>query len=306
MTASDPIRVFIHGNPPQELRDALALADIPVVDEVAGANFLIWSTWKVEELAAFLHPGIRWVQFPSAGVNAWLEAGLLTPDRTWLSASGAFAPAVASHAVASLLSAIHRIPEFATATTWKRREFRPLSQRRVAILGMGGIGTEIARQLKALGVTEVRGVVRNKRALQHADRVTTLDDETWCEGIDDIVNVLPATEATRGVIDAKVLAHLPHDGIVVNVGRGEAIVDADALAALESDALGGLVLDVTDPEPLPDDHPYWADPRVVITAHSANPSAMATPAFVERAITNVTRAQAGQPLDGVVDLDQGY
>lgn len=300
------VRVFVYGNPPQELLDALAQADIPVVDEVAGANFLVWNSWKVDELAAFLHPGIRWVQFPSAGINAWLNAGLITPDRMWLSASGAFAPAVALHAVASLLTGIHRIPEFAAATTWERLEYRPITQRKVAILGMGGIGVEIARHLKALGVEEIRGVVRTKRPLENADVVTTLDDPAWCEGVDDIINVLPATTVTRHVINAEVLAHLPADGTVVNVGRGEAIEDDAALAALENGALGALVLDVTDPEPLPDEHPYWSNPRVIITAHSANPSAMATPAFVDRALANVLAAQAGDSLVGVVDLEQGY
>ncbi len=313
MTATPPtapdatnVRVFVSGNPSPELSAALSGAQATTVDDPAQATYLVWNSFKNRELADVLHPGIRWVQLPSAGINHWRDVGVLDRDRTWLSAAGAYSGPVAAHAVASYLAAIHRIPEFATATTWERLEFRPLHLRRVAILGLGGIGTEIARQLQGLGVREVRGVVRNQRDDPHADSVTTLDDPQWRTGIDDIINVLPATPATRHVIDAEVLAALPADGIVVNVGRGEAIKDDDALAALENDDLGGMVLDVTDPEPLPDDHPYWRDNRVAITAHSANPSAVAAPAFIERVITNIERAQSGQPLLGVVDIDHGY
>lgn len=300
------VRVFTAGNPPAELIDALKVARVKVVDDPAEATFLIWNSIKTKELAETLHPGIKWVQLPSAGVNLWLNTGVLDNERTWLSAAGAYSAAVASHAVAGYLAAIHRIPDFAAATTWQALQFRPLSLRRVAILGLGGIGAEIARQLQALGVAEVRGVVRNHREEPHADTVTTLTNPAWPEGIDDIINVLPATPATAGIIDAHVISHLPTDGIIVNVGRGEAIVDDDALAALANDRLGGMVLDVTDPEPLPDDHPYWRDDRVVITAHSANPTVVATPAFVERAMTNIQRASQGEPLLGVVDVEHGY
>lgn len=305
-SAAQPVRVFVYGKTLPELDEAFATAGIPIVTDVGAANYLVWNSFKNTELAEVLHPGIRWVQLPSAGINHWLEAGVLDEDRTWLSAAGAYSGPVAAHAVASYLAAIHRLPEFGAATTWERREFRPLTLRRVAILGLGGIGLEVARQLQALGVAEVRGVVRNQREEPHTDRVTTLADPTWAEGIDDIINVLPATAVTRHIIDATVLGHLPADGIVVNVGRGEAIKNDDALAALKNGALGGMVLDVTDPEPLPDDHPYWRDDRVIITCHSANPTVVATPAFVERTVTNIERAQAGDPLLGVVDIKHGY
>src|SRR5690625_2065437 len=208
-SAAAPVRVFVYGKTSPELDEAFATAEIPIVADVEAANYLVWNSFKNTELTQVLHPGIRWVQLPSAGINKWLDAGVLDSDRTWLSAAGAYAGPVAAHAVASYLAAIHRIPEFATATTWERLEFRPLHLRRVAILGLGGIGTEIARQLRALGVREVRGVVRNQRDDPHADTVTTLDDPQWRTGIDDIINVRPATTATRHVINGEVLDALP-------------------------------------------------------------------------------------------------
>src|SRR5690625_332625 len=223
MTASTPtaphatdVRVFVYGKPSPELTEALNDAQATTVDDPVQAIYLVWNSFKNHALRDVLHPGIRWVQLPSAGINHWRDVGVLDGDRTWLSAAGAYSGPVAAHAVASYLAAIHRIPEFATATTWERLEFRPLHLRRVAILGLGGIGTEIARQLQALGVREVRGVVRNQRHDPHADSVTTLDDPQWRTGIDDIINVLPATSATRHVIDAEVLAALPAYGSVVN------------------------------------------------------------------------------------------
>lgn len=299
-------RVYVYGNAPAELTEALTRAPVQVVDQPDGADFVVWNSFDTDELCDVLVPANRWVQLPSAGINHWGDAGVLDRERTWLSAAGAYSGPVAAHGVASYLAAIHRIPEFATATSWQRLQFRPLTERSAVILGLGGIGTEVARQLRALGISRVCGVVRNQREIPEVDEVMTLDDPRWHDGVDDIINVLPATSATRRIIDARVLASLPADGIVVNIGRGEAIVDDDALAALKNDALGGMVLDVTDPEPLPDDHPYWRDDRVVITGHSANPTDVATRDFVARALENVERAAAGRELLGVVDLDQGY
>src|SRR5690625_5212112 len=162
-SAAAPVRVFVYGKTSPELDEAFATAEIPIVADVEAANYLVWNSFKNTELAQVLHPGIRWVQLPSAGINHWLDAGVLDQDRTWLSAAGAYSGPVAAHAVAGYLAAIHRLPEFGAATTWERREFRPLTLRRVAIRGLAGIRLENARQPQPRGGGEARGPGRHQR-----------------------------------------------------------------------------------------------------------------------------------------------
>src|SRR5699024_4994303 len=306
MTKDQPLAVHVHGKAPLELEEYITASGARLTSDIADAEFLVWNSLSAEGLTELLHPGIRWVQLPSAGINKWIDGGVIDAERSWASAAGAYSDVVADHAVALLLSAIHRVPEHANARSWKRLEFRPLNERRVVITGLGGIGRAIAQRLRALGVAEVRGVVRNDRVDGSVDRVTTLSDPTWHVSVDDIINVLPSTPETRGVINAEVLASLPGDGSLINVGRGGAIVDDDVLAALSNDELGGVFLDVTDPEPLPDSRPYWRDERVVVTSHSANPSRVATRTFIQRVLENISRAADDEPLLGLIDVESGY
>jgi phosphoglycerate dehydrogenase-like enzyme len=102
------------------------------------------------------------------------------------------------------------------------------------------------------------------------------------------------------------LSRMRSDAWLINVARGS-LVDTEALVtALAEERIGGAALDVTDPEPLPDDHPLFSDPRAVVTSHCANPQHLLVPALARRVRENVRRYLAGEPLEGVVDLAAGY
>jgi glyoxylate/hydroxypyruvate reductase A len=178
------------------------------------------------------------------------------------------------------------------------------AERRVGILGLGELGTHAAGLLRGLGFP-VMGWTRRPRQVEG---VETFHGEAGLHDMaarsDILVCLLPLTPATRGLVDSKLLARLPHGAYVINGARGAHVVDSDLLAALDNGQVAAAALDVFDPEPLPPDHPFWAHPKVVMTPHAASitiPSS-AAPQVVE----NIHRARAGQPLINLVDFGAGY
>ena len=123
---------------------------------------------------------------------------------------------------------------------------------------------------------------------------------------DAVVVALALTAETRHVIDASVLEAMPEHAMLVNVGRGGHIDTEALVAALAAGSIGGAALDVTDPEPLPDGHPLWDEPRCLITPHVGNTPEMGAPLLESRVRENVSRFAIGRPLLGPVDVDAGY
>lgn len=239
-------------------------------------------------------------------------------NRTWTCTKGIYGPACAELALALILAAARIVHYHARRTSWiPRREISTMSSdqsaapRRVAgttavIIGTGGIGLALAEMLEPLKV-RVIGVNRSGREIDGIDRVASVGelDEVLGKG-DWIVLAAPSTPETRHLIDAERLGLMRSDAWLVNVARGN-LVDTDALVnALRAGKIGGAALDVTEPEPLPEDHPLWKLENVIITSHTANTAAMALPdlsALVER---NTRRFSRGEPLEGVIDPQVGY
>jgi phosphoglycerate dehydrogenase-like enzyme len=176
----------------------------------------------------------------------------------------------------------------------------------VTIVGAGGIGRALIPMLVPLGARVV-AVNRSGRPVDGADRTVGVAElDTVLPGTDHVVVAAPSTPDSRHLIDGARLAALKPTSWLVNVARGE-LVDTDALvAALRDGVIAGAALDVTDPEPLPDGHPLWTEPRAIITPHSANPGPLSERALAERVADNIARRIAGAPLLGRVDLDAGY
>jgi D-3-phosphoglycerate dehydrogenase len=176
----------------------------------------------------------------------------------------------------------------------------------VAIVGAGGIGREIIARLAGWN-TEIIAVTRRGRPVEGAASTLPAErtDEVW--GVADfIVLAAPATARTRHLVGRDQLAAMRSDAWLINVARGS-LVDHDALAgAVRDHEIAGAALDVTEPEPLPDDHPLWQEPRVLITPHVANPPEAVARALRERVRENVERLAAGRDLVGRIDPDAGY
>jgi D-2-hydroxyacid dehydrogenase (NADP+) len=244
----------------------------PAAEEVADMlddqAILVTHAWE----SSFLTPKLRWIQSVSAGVEQFPVMDLRSAGVALTSARGVHAPQVAEHAFALLLALTRGVG--VAMRDAGRREWRPrmadeLTDRTMAVLGLGVIGEEIARRASAWGM-DVIGIKANPTDYAGVARLVEGPDRTVeiCEQADVVVCVLPANDRTIGLVGAEALSALGA-GWIVNVGRG-GVVDEQALVdALDTGVLRGAGLDVFATEPLPETSPLWDHPRVVVTPHTA-------------------------------------
>jgi len=193
---------------------------------------------------------------------------------------------------------------FQRAADWHPMEAPSTPARRVGIAGIGAIGGAIARTVAGLGF-DVAGWSRGGHKLPGI--ASFAGAEGWVPFLartDILICVLPLTEATRGILDARAFAAMPAGGFVVNIARGGHVVDADLLAALDRGHLAHATLDVTDPEPLPAGHRFWGHPKITLTPHIASLTDPRT--AVPQVVDNFRRFRAGKPLINRVDRANGY
>jgi glyoxylate/hydroxypyruvate reductase A len=190
------------------------------------------------------------------------------------------------------------------ARVWEEIPQLPAEARQVGILGLGVLGRDAAEKLKPFGF-RLAGWSRSPKSITG---VTCFHGsgglDAFLGGTDILVCLLPLTAETTGILNGETFARLPPGAAVINVGRGKQLVEADLLAALDSGQIGGATLDVFQNEPLPEDHPFWAHPRVFMTPHIAS---MTVPQSAVRAVVaNIQRLESGEALQHVVDLKRGY
>ena len=190
------------------------------------------------------------------------------------------------------------------ARVWRELDQQNAAERRVGILGLGELGQDAAKKLKALGF-DVAGWSRSEKAVEGVRSYAGAAGLAPLLGRSEIiVCLLPLTAETEGILNKRTLALLPKGAALVNAARGAHLVEEDLLAALASGQISAAVLDVFREEPLPVDHPFWHHPRVVVTPHIAaftNP-ATASPIILD----NIRRFEEGRPLLNRVDPARGY
>ena len=186
---------------------------------------------------------------------------------------------------------------------WEELPAPDTAERCIGILGLGELGSAVARALSGLGFP-VMGWSRRQRDLAGVETFFGKGLRSMIRRTDILVCLLPLTDATRGIIDADLLADLPHGAYVINGARGAHVVDADLLRALDNGHVAGAALDVFEPEPLPRDHPYWGHPRVFVTPHAASITIASSAA--SQVVENIHLARAGRRLINLVDFAAGY
>jgi phosphoglycerate dehydrogenase-like enzyme len=266
--------------------------------------------------AAARAPGLRWVQATAAGAGEQVHAAGLPREAlqrvTVTTAGGVHAVPLAEFAIFGLLAIakdVRRLVRDQTARTWgPKRATRELRGETLFVVGLGGIGLEVARLAKAFGMRTV-GFKRTRPATPPpwTDEVRTSDQlgDTIHEA-DAVVLSLPATPATTGLIDRAAVARMRPGAILVNVGRG-AVIDEDALIeALRERRIAGAVLDVTTREPLPASSPLWELDNVLLSPHTAALSPHEDERVVARFVENLHRYLAGEPLRNVVQPGNWY
>ena len=288
------------------LRDAVIGGGGEVVD-VARASALIWGAAHdaegLRDVLASLD-NVRWVQLPFAGIENFVP--YLDTLRLWTSGKGVYAEPVAELCLAFLLSGLRHIIGYARTDHWSVDHGRNLFDARVVIVGGGGIAESLVELLCPFRVriTVVRARVAPMAGVHEVVGRDRLHDVL--AGADAVVLACALTPHTERMVGDVEFALMRNDAWVVNVGRGR-LIDTNALVrALESGAIGGAALDVTDPEPLPADHPLWRLSNCVITPHVGNTREMAVPLLSARVRENCRRWIAGAPLIGAVDVSLGY
>ncbi len=304
--------------------DLDALRDSPVGDRIRLAASVADAMRLAPEAGAIVGfcdsalldaaPHVSWVQIFWAGAERCLAAdGIARGEIVLTNMQKMSSPVIAEHAIALTLALARGLPRFAAAMTegaWARDErstagMTDIAGKTMLVLGLGGIGTEVARRADALGMRVIATRNSRREGPAFVDYVGLADEtlELAAEA-DVIVNALPLTEQTRGLLDAAFFEVL-QGAYLVNIGRGATVNTDDLVAALESGKVAGAGLDVTDPEPLPADHPLWSMDNVLISPHVA-----ARGGGHERhrvlALENIRRYFAGESLYNVVDPDKGY
>ena len=281
------------GELPDNVEVALVSPDAGPIPDLARVDLIVpvdrTRQPLIDSLAAVGRP--RVIQTLSAGVD-WL-VGRVPEGVTVCNARGVFDVSLGEWVVGAILATqrgLLRARDAQATGTWTSFEPGELAGRRVVILGYGSIGTAVAARLRPFGV-EIVGVARTAR--DGALGLPDLDDVLPTAEI--LVNLLPLTGETIGLLDARRLALLPDGALVVNAGRGRTVDTAALVAELERGRLRA-VLDVTDPEPLPPGHPLWPLPNVLITPHIAGNSPAAIVRAYALAGDQVRRFAAGEPL----------
>jgi len=274
---------------------------------LADAEALVWAAPRDPEAlrhALIDAPDLAWVQLPFAGIETFFD--LVDDDRVWTCGKGVYAEPVAELALALALAGLRHVGAYARAIEWSRPHGRNLIGANVTILGGGGITEHLLRLLRPFDCHVT--VVRNRVAeMDGADDV--LEPDRYVDalaGADVVFVALALTPETEGMISRSELEQMSSHAWIINVARGRHIVTDDLVWALQHGVIGGAALDVTDPEPLPADHPLWSLPNCIITPHVGNTPEMAIPLLSERITTNVRRFADGEPLVGLVHHDLGY
>jgi len=187
---------------------------------------------------------------------------------------------------------------------WRERPQPNAAGRRVGVLGMGELGRDAALKLSVLGF-DVAGWSRTERRLPGIACFHAAEGlRALLARSEILVCLLPLTPATEGILDARLFAGLPRGAAIVNCARGLHLVEADLVAALDSGQVSAAILDVFRDEPLPPQHPFWSDPRILVTPHVA--AATHAPTAAPVVADNVRRLRQGRPLLHLVDRERGY
>lgn len=294
--------------------ELLALAEGQArADQLAGAQAVI-GLCDADTLAAA--PKLHWIQTLNVGVESCVgvpglaERGILLTNMQRTSA----AP-IAEHAIALMLALGRGLPEAVRqqqAGQWNReavirQPMREVGGRTLLVVGLGGIGTEVARRAHGLGMRVIATRNSSREGPDFVEKVGLSDEllELAAQA-DVVVNAAPLTAATTGIFDRAFFAAMKPGGYFINVARGRSVVTDDLVAALREGRLAGAALDVTEPEPLPEGHPLWSMATVLITPHVAAGSDVQAARYQILLRENLRRYVAGEPMLNVVDIARGY
>ncbi|MFF8189447.1 D-2-hydroxyacid dehydrogenase [Streptomyces bobili] len=308
-----PTLLVLDAEPPPRLGRLTGRARVVHTDEAGlagrlpGADvLLVWDFASHAVRSAWPGEGPRpgWVHTASAGVDHLMCPELAASDTVVTNARGIFDAPIAEYVAALVLAMAKDLPrtlEFQREREWRHRESRRVAGTRAVVVGSGPIGREIARTLKALGVTAAV-VGRVPRTGIHGpddlDRLLARAD--W------VIAAAPLTERTRGMFDLRRFGVMQPSACFVNVGRGQLVVEDALVQALEKRWIAGAALDVLTTEPLAADSPLWRVPGLLVSPHMSGDTVGWRDELGAQFVELFERWAAGRPLQNVVDKQRGY
>jgi phosphoglycerate dehydrogenase-like enzyme len=262
-------------------------------------------------------PELFWIQVYTAGVERCVVLpGMKTGNRLLTNGQRIGSPALAEHAIAMMMSLARGFDVYHTNQLkgeWKREagldrsDHMELEGRTLLVVGLGGIGTQVAKRGHGLGMRVIATRNSSREGPEYVDYVGLSDElHELASQADVVINTVPLTDQTRGMFNTGFFEAMRSNAFFISVGRGGSTVTDDLMAALNSGAIAGAGLDVTDPEPLPEGHPLWSMPRVIITPHVAGRSDKGLDRLYLMIRENIRRYVAGEPMLSVVDVERGY
>ncbi|KWN17063.1 2-hydroxyacid dehydrogenase [Burkholderia ubonensis] len=296
-----------------ELAQALPEAELRAWQpgDTAAADYAL--VWRAPRELFAPRDGLRAIFNLGAGVDALLaferaHPGTLPPHvpLVRLEDSGMAQQMVeyVTHAVLRYLRRFDEYDALQRERRWHVLDPHPRTTFTVAVLGLGVLGAQVAQALAGLGLP-VRGYSRSPKQLDGIETFAGDGALDACvDGAKVLVNLLPSTPDTDGILCARTFARLAPGAYVINVARGAHLAEADLLDALASGRVAAATLDVFQHEPLPDDHPFWRAPRITITPHSSAETLRAE--AVEQIAGKIRAFERGEPVSGIVDYARGY
>jgi phosphoglycerate dehydrogenase-like enzyme len=259
---------------------------------------------------------LRYILNYSAGVDRCMKSDLVR-ERDFLltNMQRIYGPGIAEHVIGMmymLTRKLHIFHDKQRQHEWdrsavKRTDMWEVQGRTMLVVGLGGIGTEIARRAHALGMRVIATRNSSRKGPEFVDYVGLAHELPGLAGqADVVVNATPLTPATQGLFDSKLFRKMKSGAYFINVGRGKSVVTEDLMDALNTGHLGGAALDVQDPEPLPREHPLWSARNIIITPHVSAGSSEQMDRFWLLVRENLRRYVNGERMLNVVDIKRGY
>lgn len=253
---------------------------------------------------------LRWIHWCGAGVDGLPFHDLIASDVVLTNARGIFDRAMAEFALGLILAFAKRVPETLASQAerrWDHRFNERIDSKHVLIVGVGSIGRETARLLRAVGM-RVTGVGRSARAGDpDFDAIHAFGALNGVLGdADYVIAILPLTDTTRGAFGAAQFAAMKPTARFFNLGRGASVDEVALVAALEAGQIAGAGLDVFVTEPLPADSPLWTRPDVIVSPHMSGDCYGSDADAVTQFVDNFRRYRASEPLRNIIDKEQGF
>ncbi|MBD3749418.1 MAG: glyoxylate/hydroxypyruvate reductase A [Sphingobacteriales bacterium] len=278
----------------------------PEIEDFAKVDMAL--CWKAEENVLDLFPNLQLIHSVGAAVDHITLKQNIKLDQTicrivddYLSAD------MFEFLLAIVMTEIKNLPlyqQLQTHQNWKPRKYKRIQDTQLCILGLGEIGAFAAQQFAQMGF-QTKGWSQTKKALKNVTCFAGAEElNAAVADVDFLINILPVTLKTTGILNQPLFDKLAANTILINVGRGEHLVDKDLLTALNSAKLQSAYLDVFQTEPLPKDHPFWTHPKIKITPHIASVTQIDSAVLL--VVENYKNYLSGLPLKHIASVEKGY